>query len=79
MALTDAQRRANNRYIKKAWTTIACKVSRETAAQFRAACAANGTTPNAVLLATVRQYIADHGAAPGGSGEPGSGAGSPTK
>lgn len=79
MALSEARRRANYKYDREHMTIIACRVRREVADEFKAACAANGTTPNAVLLATVRQYIADHGAAPGGSGEPGSGAGSPTK
>ena len=36
---------------------LACKVQRETAEQFKAACAAQGTTSNAVLQQAVKAYL----------------------
>ncbi len=61
MALTDAQRRANNKYIAKAMTVLGCKMRRDAADEFRAACKAAGTTPNAVFRAAVDAFMAEHG------------------
>ena len=53
MALTDAQRRANNKYIAENMTVLGCKVRKTDADRFRAAAAATGTTINAVLRAAL--------------------------
>lgn len=49
MAVSDARKKANAKWDKENMTIIGCKVRKDYAARFRAACAAAGTTPNAVL------------------------------
>ena len=58
MTLTDAQRRANNKYIAKATTVLGCKMRRDAADEFKAACKAAGTTPNAVFRAAIDDFMA---------------------
>ena len=69
MALTDAKRRANNKYIAAHMTTLGCKMTKERASTFRAACKLAGTTPNAVFRAAaedlIEQVKAGHFPAPG--------------
>lgn len=57
MALTDAKRRANNKYIKENMTTLGCKMRKDDAADFKVACAVMGTTPNAVFRAAAQEII----------------------
>ncbi len=57
MALTDAQRRANNKYIAQHMTVLGCKVRKEDADAFRAACAARGTTVNAVFRRAMEDFM----------------------
>lgn len=60
MALTDAKRRANNKYIKEHMATLGCKVRKAQAEEFKLICKATGTTPNAVFRAAMEDYIAEH-------------------
>ena len=55
--VSDSQKKASAKWDKENMTFLACKVKRETAEQFKAACAANGTTSNAVLQQAVRNYL----------------------
>ena len=57
MPLTDAKRRANNKYIAANMTVLGCKVRKEKAEQFKAACKAAGTTPNAVFTAAMDRFM----------------------
>lgn len=57
MALTDAKRRANNKYIKENMTTLGCKMRKDDATEFKSACAAMGTTPNAVFRKAVDEFM----------------------
>lgn len=57
MALTDAKRRANNKYIAEHMTVLGCKVKKEEADAFRAACAARGTTVNAVFRSAMEDFM----------------------
>ena len=57
MALTDAKRRANNKYIAANMTVLGCKVRKDKADRFRAACKAAGTTPNAVFTAAMDRLL----------------------
>lgn len=59
MALTEAQRRAKQKYEAKAYTTIGCRMRREEAEALSAACKARGTTINAVLRAAVDKFMAE--------------------
>ena len=60
MALTDAKRKANNKYIKENMTTLGCKMRKDYAEEFKAACKARGTTPNAIFKAAADQFMEDH-------------------
>lgn len=55
--VTEARKRANAKWDKENMIVLACKVKRETAEQFKAACAAQGTTSNAVLQQAVKAYL----------------------
>lgn len=57
MALTDAKRRANNKYIAANMTVLGCKVRKDRAEEFKAACKAAGTTPNAVFTAAINAFM----------------------
>lgn len=54
---TDAQRKAQNKYDAKNLTVLGCKMRREDAEQFKAACRAAGTTPNAVFRKAADEFI----------------------
>ena len=58
--VTEARKRANAKWDKENMVVLACKVKRETAEQFKAACAAQGTTSNAVLQQAVKAYLEEH-------------------
>lgn len=55
--LTDAKRRANNKWDKENMANICCKMRREIAEEFKAAAKANGTTPNALIRSWIDAYI----------------------
>ena len=55
--VSDAQKKASAKWDKENMVVLACKVKRETAEQFKAACAAQGTTSNAVLQQAVKAYL----------------------
>lgn len=58
--VTEARKRANAKWDKENMVVLACKVKRETAEKFKAACAAQGTTSNAVLQQAVKTYLDEH-------------------
>ena len=58
--VTEARKRANAKWDKENMVVLACKVKRETAEQFKAACAAQGTTSNAVLQQAVKAFLDEH-------------------
>lgn len=58
--VTEARKRANAKWDKENMVVLACKVKRETAEQFKAACAEQGTTSNAVLQQAVKAYLDEH-------------------
>ena len=55
--VTEARKRANAKWDK---TIIGCKVKKDYAARFRAACVAAGTTPNAVLKQAADDFLKEH-------------------
>ena len=61
MPLTDAQRRANDKWDRKNRTMLGCKMYRDKADAFRAAAKAAGTTPNAVFTAAADAFMQDRG------------------
>ena len=60
MALTDAKRKANNKYIKEHMTTLGCKMRKDHAEEFKAACRMAGKTPNAIFKAAADQFMEDY-------------------
>ncbi len=53
MTVSQAKRRANDKWDKENMATLACKVKKEQAEKFKAHCAAQGKKANAVL----RDYV----------------------
>ncbi|MCI8302532.1 MAG: hypothetical protein HFF68_07190 [Oscillospiraceae bacterium] len=42
-------------------TVLGCKVRRDRAEQFKAACKKNGTSPNAIFMAAMEKFMEEHG------------------
>lgn len=57
MGLTDAKRRANNKYIAANMTVLGCKIRKDKAERFKAACKEAGTTPNAVFTEAINKFL----------------------
>lgn len=57
MGLTDAQRRANNKYISEHMTVLGCKVRKDYADKVRAKCKEDGMTVNAILKRVLDEYM----------------------
>ncbi len=61
MSLTEAKRKANNKYIAANMTVLGCKVRKDKAERFKAACKEAGTTPNAVFTVAIDTFMEEHG------------------
>lgn len=59
MSPSDAQRKAAAKYQKENIASLACRVKKEQAEKFKAYCAEQGKTSNAVLREYVLSCIAD--------------------
>lgn len=57
MALTDAQRRANNKYISEHMTVLGCKVRKDYAEKVREKAKEEGTTVNAILKKALDEFL----------------------
>ena len=57
--MTDAQRRAHQKWDRANNTVLSCKLRKEEAEAFKAACREDGTSPNAVFLNALRSYMRD--------------------
>lgn len=57
MPLTEAKRKANNKYLAANYTVLGVKVRKDYAERVRACCEARGDTVNAVLRAALGQYL----------------------
>lgn len=60
MPLTEAKRKANNKYIAANMTVLGCKVRKDKAERFKAACKDAGTTPNAVFTTAMDNFMEEH-------------------
>ena len=58
--VSEKKKASNAKWDKENMTTLACRVKKEYAAKFRAACAAQGTTPNAVLKQAADDFMREH-------------------
>ena len=61
MGLSVSKRRANNKWDAANMTVLGCKVRRDRAEQFKAACKKNGTSPNAIFMAAMEKFMEEHG------------------
>lgn len=68
--VTEARKRANSKWDKENMTLLGCRVKKSFADEFKAACAAAGTTPNAVLKQAAQDFLEEH-STPAGSDAPG--------
>ena len=59
--MTDAQRRANDKWDRANRTMMGVKVYRDKAAAFKIACYSNGTTPNAVFTEAMDAFMNANG------------------
>lgn len=57
MALTEAQKRANNKYIAEHMTVLGCKVRKEYAGKAREKAKTEGTSVNAILKKALDEFL----------------------
>lgn len=57
MALTDAKRRANNKYIAEHMTILGCKVRKDYAERVKEKAKDTGTTVNAILKKALDDFL----------------------
>lgn len=57
MALTEAQKRANNKYIAEHMTVLGCKVRKEYADKVREKAKEEGTSVNAILKKALDEFL----------------------
>lgn len=55
--VSASQKAASAKWTKEHMVTIGCKVTKDKAQRFKNACYKQGTTPNAVLLKRISEYI----------------------
>ncbi len=60
MPLSEAKKRANNKYNLEHYTVVGCKLRKEKAEEFKKMCQDNGTTPNAVLTKAIDDFMEHH-------------------
>lgn len=60
MAVSEKKKKSNAKWDKENMTVLACKVRKEVADKFKAACKSEDTTSNAVLQQAVNDYIEAH-------------------
>lgn len=60
MAVSEKKKKSNAKWDKENMTVLACKVRKEVADKFKAACKSENTTSNAVLQKSVYDYIDAH-------------------
>ena len=61
MAISEAKKRANVKWDTANMTIVGCRVRRDRAEEFKAACKEAGTTPNAVFLEAMNDFMEKHG------------------
>lgn len=57
MPVSEARKRANNKYAAKNYTIVGCKLRRDLAAAFKEKCAEKGTTPNEVFRKVIDDFM----------------------
>lgn len=54
---TEKQKQSRNKWDTANMTVLGCKVRKDKAEQFKAACRAAGTTPNAIFAAAINEFL----------------------
>ena len=57
MPLSEARRRANNKYNLKNYTVVGCKIPKEEGQAFKEKCKEENTTPNAVFRKAIDEFM----------------------
>ncbi len=57
MAVSDAKRRANDKWDKENMKNISCRLRRDVAEEFQVIASRNGTTPNALIRGWIMEYM----------------------
>ena len=60
MPVSEAQRRANNKWAAANMTVLGCKMRKDEAERFKALCRQERTSPNAVFKRAVVSFIEEH-------------------
>lgn len=60
MPMSEARRRANQKWDAANNTVMCCKCRNDEAAEFKEACKVMGTSPNAVFLSAMRSFMAEY-------------------
>lgn len=58
--VTEAKKRSNAKWDRENMTTLGCRMRRDYAEEFKAACRMAGKTPNAIFKAAADQFMEDH-------------------
>lgn len=54
---TEKQKQSRNKWDAANMTVLGCKVKKERAEEFKSACKAAGTTPNAVFISAINDFL----------------------
>lgn len=63
MPLTEAKRKANNKWDAANMTVLGCKVRKDKAERFKTVCKLEGTTPNAIFIAAMDSFLIEYDSA----------------
>lgn len=61
MTVTISQKKSRNKWDAANMTVLGCKVRKDKAERFKAACKEAGTTPNAVFTGAIDTFMEEHG------------------
>ena len=59
MPLTEARRKANNKYIANNYTVLGVKIRKDKAEEFKKLCQDAGTTPNAIFTKAIEDFMTE--------------------
>ena len=60
MTVTISQKKSRNKWDAANMTVLGCKVRKDKAEKFKAACKEAGTTPNAVFTGAIDSFMEEH-------------------
>ena len=61
MAVSEKKKASNYKWDRANMTIVGVRIRNTEKEAFRQACERNGTTMNAVLIETIREYLKEHG------------------